>query len=54
MSIEEYEKVYAETRVADIDAQVAALDVDREALLAQRERYAPKPKRATAAKSDKS
>jgi hypothetical protein len=54
MGIEEYEKVYAESRVADIDAQIAANDAHSDDLRAQRERYAgtAKPKRTRAKAND--
>jgi hypothetical protein len=52
MGIEEYEKVYAESRVADIDAQIAANDAHSDDLRAQRERYAGKPKRTRAKAND--
>ena len=45
MAITEYDKVYAASRVADIDAQVETLDAERARLLDERARYAPKPKR---------
>jgi hypothetical protein len=54
MGIEEYEKVYAESRVADIDAQIAANDAANDALRVTRESYvgAAKPKRTRAKAND--
>lgn len=53
MGIEEYDKVYAKARAADIDARIDALKVEVDALTEERKRYAP-AKRTRASSDDKS
>ena len=54
MATDEFDKDYAAARVADIDARIETLKVESDALTAERERYADKPKRTRAKSDDKS